>query len=135
VAESFTICGLLGELVGTYEDQAFRAWWELEETLAGKPRRFVDFSKGARELRRRAGHHEMSEQEMAEEDHQGDDVLAIDREARPAAVVELEQLLTVAESEGLDAARAWLTVRGVRWRGLAPSPRREPRPRPTSCLT
>jgi hypothetical protein len=124
VADSFTMLGLVQEVIDTYEVQAFTAWRELEGTLAGKARRFVDFSKGARELRDRVGHREMSEQAMAEEDHHGDDVLAIDRAAWPTVAVQLEQLLTVTEMQGLDAAKAWLTARGVGWRDLTPVPRR-----------
>jgi hypothetical protein len=66
----------------------------------------------------------MTEDEMAEEDQQGTDVLAIDREAWPIVVVQLDELFTVAETEGVDDAKAWLTVRGVKWRDLAPAPRR-----------
>jgi hypothetical protein len=138
VAESFTMLGLVQEVAGTYEEQAFTAWRELESTLAGKARRFVDFSKGARELRKRAGHRELSEQEMADEDHHGDDVLAIDRDAWPAVAAELEDLLSVAESRGVAGAKAWLSVRGVTWRDMTPAPRRrmlrrpERAPRPPS---
>jgi hypothetical protein len=131
VAESFTMLSLVQEVADSYEEQAFIAWRELEATLAGNARRFVDFSKGARELRKRAGHRELSEQEMADEDHHGDDVLAIDREAWPTVAAELEQLLSVAESEGLGAAKVWLTVRGVGWRDMTPAPRLERPQRPS----
>jgi hypothetical protein len=72
-------------------------------------------SKGARALRGLAGHREMTEQEMAEEDQQGDDVLAINRNGWQTVVVQLDQLLDVAETGGVQAAKAWLTVRGVAW--------------------
>lgn len=130
VADSYTIHGLIAEAAETFEVEAFSAWCELESTLAGRRRRFVDFSKGARELRRRAGHREMTEREMAEEDLKGDDVLALDREAWPTLVIFLEELLHVAESQGVVGAKAWLTARGIGFRDIAPAPRRRLKRRP-----
>jgi Replication protein len=76
VTDSFTIMGLLREVIDTYEEQVFRAWWELEDTIAGKRRKFLTWSHGAQELRARAGHgrRDKSDEELADEDMGSDDL-------------------------------------------------------------
>jgi hypothetical protein len=54
---SFSMFGLLREDIGTYEVQAFMAWNELESAVNGKRVRFLTWSKGAQEIRARAGMH------------------------------------------------------------------------------
>src|SRR4051794_11970893 len=106
------------------EVAAFRAWQELERTIAGKRRKFLTWSDGAQELRARAGHgrRNKSDEELAEEDDLASaDLLAVDREDWSALVGGLEQLYRVGENEGLDAAKIWLTAHGIRWRAMTGS--------------
>jgi hypothetical protein len=131
--ESFTIVGLLREVIETYEVAAFRAWQELERTIAGKRRKFLTWSDGAQELRARAGHgrRDKSDEELAEEDDLASaDLLAVDREDWPRLVAHLEQLYRVGGSYGLAAARVWLTEHGIAWRELVQPPRRPRQQRP-----
>jgi hypothetical protein len=53
--ESYTIVGLLREVIDTYEVQAFRAWQELERTIASKRRKVLTGSDGAQQIRARPG--------------------------------------------------------------------------------
>ena len=88
--DSFTITGLLREVIDTYEEQAFRAWWELEATIAGRRRKFLTWSDGAQELRARAGHgrRDKSNEELADEDMGSEDLIAVHREDWGRLVVE-----------------------------------------------
>jgi hypothetical protein len=128
--------GPLREVIETYEVAAFRAWQELEHTIAGKRRKFLTWSDGAQELRARAGHgrRDKSDEELAEEDDLASaDLLAVDREDWPRLVAQLEALYRVGELHGLAAAKAWLTEHGIGWRELVKPPRM-PRPaRPRQC--
>ena len=121
-ATSYSMLGLFREAKETYEAAAMAAWEETERTIAGKGHKFLTWSKGAQELRRRAGHREMTDEEMAEEDAGGEDVIAVHRDDWAALVVQIEDLYRVGETEGVAAAGAWLTARGIRWRRLTPAP-------------
>jgi len=132
--ESYTIVGLLREVIETYEETAFRAWQELERTIAGKRRKFLTWSEGAQQLRARAGHgrRDKSDEELAEEDDLASaDLLAVDREDWPRLVAQLEALYRVGELHGLAAVKAWLTEHGIAWREMTQAPRLGPRRRPT----
>ncbi len=121
---SFSTFGLLREVIGTYEAGAFTAWEELERTVNGKRVRFLTWSKGASEIRARAGHAaEVSDDDIAATDHGGDDLIAIDPEDWPRLRVMLEVFFGVGERDGIAAAGDWLTSRGVRWSWCTPSPR------------
>ena len=124
--ESYTMVGLLREVKDTYEVQAFAALRELEQTASRKRRKFLTWSNGARELRARAGHgrHDKTDEELAEEDDLASpDLVAVDRDDWARLVEELPALLRVGETHGMNAAKAWMTVRGIRWRDLVEAPR------------
>jgi hypothetical protein len=126
---SFSILGLLREVVATYDADLIEVWWTLEDAIAGKRRKFLTWSEGAQELRARAGHRtEKTDEELAAEDEGGRDLIAIDREDWGRVVVELAALLDVAETEGVTAATGWLTDRGVGWRPVTAAPRRSRAP-------
>jgi hypothetical protein len=128
---SFTILGLLREVIDTYEYDAMRAWCELEDAIAGKRRRFVTWSEGAQELRARAGHRrDKSEQELADEDEGSEDLIAVNRDDWRKLAVRIEDLFTVGETQGLDAAKGWLTDHGIRWKPCTAAPRRRWERRP-----
>lgn len=128
---SFTVLGLLREVIDTYEEHAWRAWRELEDAIAGKRRRFVTWSAGAQELRKLAGHREdQTDEELAAEDEGSQDLIAVEREDWPALAVRIEDLFAVGEASGLDAVKVWLTDRGIRWRAVIAAPRRRYERRP-----
>lgn len=52
---SFSMFGLLREVIATYELTAFGAWEELERTVSGRRVRFLTWSKGAQDVRARPG--------------------------------------------------------------------------------
>lgn len=106
---------LLAEAVEGVADDIHR-WWEFE--TASRDRRQLTWSRGGHDLRAWAGlGRERTDQEIAEEELQGDDVLALPVETweairrTPLAV----QLLDVAERGGLVFAQAWLNERGLAW--------------------
>lgn len=99
-------------------------WIEWEQASRG--RRQITWSRGLREWAGLAA--EASDEEIAERDHGGDDVLAIEPQDWPRARAVLADLLDVAETDGADGLRAWLTDRGIGWREARPAPRREPPP-------
>lgn len=128
---SFTILGLLREVIDTYEYDAMRAWAELEDAIAGKRRKFLTWSEGAQELRKRAGHRrDKDEEELAGEDEGSEDLIAVNREDWGRLVVQLEALFAVGETQGLDAVKVWLTGHGIRWSALVTAPRRRLERRP-----
>ncbi|MCX6463786.1 MAG: protein rep [Pseudonocardiales bacterium] len=88
-------------------------WWEWERVSRG--RRQVAWSKGFREWA--GARRELTDEEIAEQDHGGTDVLAVDPESWPALRPRLAELLDVAERDGPAAAGAWLSERGIGWRG------------------
>jgi hypothetical protein len=53
---SFSIFGLLREVIASYEVQAFGAWEQLERTVKGGGYRFLTWSKGAQAGHPQAGH-------------------------------------------------------------------------------
>jgi hypothetical protein len=122
--ESFTVIGLLREVIDTYEYQAFNAWRELEDAVAGKRRKFLTWSAYARELRARAGHgrEDKSDEELAEEDMGSADLVAVERDDWPRLFGRLDELFRVGERRGMPAAVAWLDAAGIRWRWVKPAP-------------
>jgi hypothetical protein len=138
---SYSMFALLREVIGTYEVGAFGAWEELERTVSGKRVRFLTWSKGAQAIRARAGHaRALTDDEIAATDLGGDDLIAIDPADWPKLRIVLEVFFRVGEDDGLPAAAAWLTGRGIGWSWATPAPKlpRPPRPpqrapRPPAC--
>jgi hypothetical protein len=130
---SFSMFGLLREVIATYEMQAFVAWEQLERTVNGGGYRFLTWSKGAQQIRRRATGREraLTDEEITEQDMGTDNLIVIDPEDWPRLRVMLEVLLGVGEREGITAASMWLTERGIGWTSARPAPRREGRKRGT----
>lgn len=99
------------------------AWWQWEQASHG--RKQLTWSKGTRERFGLGG--ELTDEEIAEQDLASADLVALPPETwrvvRPVA----EQLLTVAEVEGLEAACRWLTGRGLAWTWGRGAPRRSRR--------
>lgn len=129
--ESFSMSGLLNEVIETYEYTAFRAWQELEFTIAGKRRKFLTWSGAAQDMRARAGHgcRDKTDEELAaEDDLKSDDLIAIEREGWPRVVPVLEQIFRVGETNGIEAVKRELTARGIGWRPMTTAPRRLRRP-------
>jgi hypothetical protein len=99
--------GLLREVIASYEYAAFGAWEELERIVSGKRVRFLTWSKGAQEIRARAGHaRALTDEEIAATDRGGDDLIAIDPEDWPKLRVVLEVFFGVGERDGLPEAAA-----------------------------
>lgn len=115
--------GLRREVIATYEAQAFGACEELGRTVNGRRVRFLTWSKGALEIRARAGLREVSNEEIAASDMGGDDLIVIDPEDRPQLRVMLEVFFQVGERDGLPEAAAWLTRNGIGWSRATPAPR------------
>ncbi|WP_300016877.1 protein rep [Pseudonocardia sp.] len=86
-------------------------WWEWEQVSRG--RRQVAWSKGFREWA--GARRELTDEEIAEQDHGGEDVLAVEPESWPALRPHLAELLDVAERDGPAAAAEWLTARRIGW--------------------
>ncbi|MDN5855425.1 MAG: hypothetical protein L0K86_21785, partial [Actinomycetia bacterium] len=92
-------------------------WLEWEQVSAG--RRQLTWSRGLREW---AGvRAERTDEQIAEEDHGGQDVLVVDPDSWPRLRPLLADLLDVAERDGLAAARAWLSGRGLGWSQVSPA--------------
>lgn len=101
-------------------------WLAWEQASRG--RKQITWSRGFREW---AGlHHEASDDEIAERDHGGDDVLAIDPADWPKARAVLAALLDVAEIEGPAGLRVWLAARSITYSDVQQAPRRRPGPSP-----
>ena len=76
---SFSMFGLLREVIGTFEYRAYTAWDELEQAVNGKRVRFLTWSKGAQKIRARAGHaRALADDEIATADLGGEDLIVID---------------------------------------------------------
>lgn len=128
---SFSMFGLLREVIASYEFTAFGAWEELERTVSGKRVRFLTWSKGAQAIRARAGRaNALTDEEIAATDMGGDDLIAIEPDDWPKLRVVLEVFFGVGERDGLHAATRWLTSHGVGWSWVtaAPKPSRPSRP-------
>ena len=91
---------------------------QLERTVNGGGYRFLTWSKGAQEIRRRATGRAkaLTDEEIAEQDLGSDDLIAIDPEDWPRLRVLLEVFFGVGERDGITAATVWLTERGIGWR-------------------
>lgn len=100
-------------------------WWEWEAASHG--RRQLTWSRGVRE--RFALGAEDTDEEIAERDVGGDDLIALPAETWSVVRDQAEDLLSAAERDGLTGATAWLAVRGLLWSRVAPPPPR-PRERP-----
>ncbi|MCD2188260.1 protein rep [Actinomycetospora soli] len=123
---------LLGDTVETYEAGDMARWWEWETASDG--RRQLTWSTGRRDLRTLAGlGHEATDEEIAAEDQDADERIAIPREAWEEVIRARKEndLLAAAERDGLDGARRWLSARGLAWTVAKPGdgpPRRELQP-------
>lgn len=98
-----------GLATGLVDD--IEAWWEYEQASHG--RRQLTWSKGTRE--RFGLGVEATDEEIAQEDLGGADLLGLPVQTWEAVRPVAEQLLAVAELGGLAAAIAWLDVRGLEW--------------------
>jgi hypothetical protein len=106
--------------IGLVDD--FDLWSEWEQASRG--RRQLTWSRGLRD--RYGVRHERSDDEIAaDDDLASDDLVALPaetwREVRPVA----EDLLTVAEREGLPGVVRWLDARGLGWMWATRAPRRD----------
>lgn len=109
------------------------AWWAWEQASHG--RKQLTWSRGTRD--RFGLGDDQTDEEIAKEDLASDDLIGLPSETwrtvRPIA----EQLLTVAEIGGLEAACRWLTRRGLEWTWARRAPRwsriRPAAPRLSSC--
>jgi hypothetical protein len=88
---------------------------------ASHARKQVTFSRGLRRRYRLA--QEESDDEIADRDMGGDDMVALPAETWQAIRDRAEQLLTTAEVDGLTGAVLWLTEGGLAWSRAIPSPR------------
>ncbi|GAA4930994.1 hypothetical protein EV188_102494 [Actinomycetospora succinea] len=107
---------LLADAVDTYEESAVARWWEWEQASEG--RRQLTWSTGRRNLRALAQlGAEATDEDIAAEDLDADTRLRLpadtwDTVHRAGGEAEL---LNLAEVGGLEAVRAWLHARGLRW--------------------
>ncbi|WP_156067632.1 protein rep [Pseudonocardia halophobica] len=99
-------------------------WWEWEQ--ASFNRRQVSWS---RDLRAWAGlRTERTDDDIVAEDLGGEDTIGVTPEAWPAVRLHVAELLDLAETQGVDAVKAWLTARCLDW--FLPAPRRPVTARP-----
>jgi hypothetical protein len=114
----FTAFGDTGNVV------FLQLWQEYEAATHGRQR-----ISPAKELFRRYGVDEVeSDQEIANEDAGGDEVIALPAETWKVLAGPLAgELQIIAEQGGKEAAAAWLTARGFAWSWATPAPRL-PRP-------
>ncbi|WP_328305846.1 hypothetical protein [Actinomycetospora sp. NBC_00405] len=113
---------LLADAVDTYEESAMARWWEWEQSSEG--RRQLTWSTGRRDLRRLAMlGEEATDEDIAAEDLDADSRLALSGDTWDCVQRNNRacELLSVAENDGLDAARTWLKDRGLLWSD-APTP-------------
>jgi hypothetical protein len=107
---------ILADGLATGDCQDLDLWREWEQASFG--RRQLTWSLGTHDLRKLADlGSEQSDEEIAEEDLQGEDVIALPRPTWEALLVgELAtDLLDVAEIEGVAGACDWLTKRDLEW--------------------
>lgn len=134
---SFSTFGLLREVISTYEADAFSAWEQLERTINGQRRKFISWSKGASELRKRVTGPVATDEEIAATDLGSQDLIIIDPADWPKLRIMLECLFAVGERDGMVAACAWLDCNGIGWTPATAAPRRrklqqkQRAPRPT----
>lgn len=95
---------------GDADDLALWHEWE----AASRGRRQIGWSKGFRDWARLAP--EQSDEQIAEEEPGGDDVLVLDAVAWRQVRREQGALLVEADKFGVPGARAWLRRAGVHWR-------------------
>lgn len=99
------------------------AWWEYETASHG--RKQVTWSRGVRD-RFRLGD-EQTDDEIANDDLGTDDLIALPAQTWTAIRDRAEEFLSLAETDGLSGACAYLTARGLDWSRVtrpAPPPRR-----------
>ncbi|GLZ51507.1 hypothetical protein [Actinomycetospora sp. NBRC 106378] len=119
---------LLGDVAKTYEATDMARWWEWEAASDG--RRQLTWSTGRRDLGTLAGlGQEASDEEIAADDQEADEGIAIPREAwkHIIGVRQETDLLAAAERDGLDGARRWLSARGLAWTVARPGDGSTPR--------
>jgi hypothetical protein len=104
---------------GLTED--LEAWEQYERASHG--RKQVTFSRGLHRRYRLV--EEESDDEIADRDMGGEDVIALPAETWQAIRDRAEQLLVAAEVDGLHGAVLWLTARRLAWSWATPAPRRE----------
>jgi hypothetical protein len=104
-------------------------WAEYEQ--GSHNRKQVTFSRGLRRRYRLA--EEESDEEIAETDLGSDDLIALPAETWSVIRGCAEQLLTVAEADGLAGALAWLAARRLKWVWAGPLGAGSMRGQPAAC--
>jgi hypothetical protein len=102
---------LLDDAINTGLAEDFAAWWEWEEGSKGMQQ--LVWSNG---LKDRCGLTDVSDQEIADEELDGEDLVLIDGESWRSLYWHADELLTVAEMWGERAALSWLDRHGYGWR-------------------
>lgn len=103
-----------GETVQTVDLQARAKLAEYERAMHG--RRQMNWSRGAYDLRKNAQLAEaQSEEELVQDELEGEGVAVIANQSWPKVEPHAHELMAVGERHGPDAARRWLTERGVVW--------------------
>ncbi|GEL22767.1 hypothetical protein PSU4_17210 [Pseudonocardia sulfidoxydans NBRC 16205] len=103
-----------GQHVLTVDQTARVRLREYERAVKG--RKMLTWSTGRHDLREAAGlGEERTDDEIAADDLDGEDVAVITRDGWRAVKARATELLSVTETAGPDAARRWLTERGVDW--------------------
>nr|WP_277626671.1 protein rep [Arsenicicoccus piscis] len=102
---------LLDEVARTGDADALDLWHEWEQASKGK--RQLTWSRGLREWARLG--EELTDEQVAEQTVEGEDVLVLDADAWRAVAPVAWQLLDVAEVAGVEGAKAWLRRRGLSW--------------------
>ncbi|QJY46944.1 protein rep [Pseudonocardia broussonetiae] len=115
---SRTMWEVLADGVATGLADDLEAWFEYERASHG--RKQVTFSRGLRQRYRLA--EEETDEDIAAADLGSDDLIALPAETWRAVRDVAEELLTVAEAEGLEGAVRWLSARRLAWSWARPAP-------------
>lgn len=117
---SRTMWQVLADGLATGLADDLEAWQQYERASHG--RKQVTFSRGIRRRYRLA--EEETDEEIAEQDLGSDDLIALPAPTWHAVRERAEELLSVAETDGVAGAAVWLTARGYAWAWATPAPRR-----------
>ena len=109
------------QILADFADTGLADDWELWERYerAMRGRRTITWSQGVRE---RYGVRVVSDEEIIAEDMGGEDVIALPAETWREVRDRSEELLDVAERDGVVGATLWLIERGLEWHYVRPGP-------------
>lgn len=109
---------ILHDAIETGLAEDFELWWEWEK--ASKGRRQLTWSRG---LKTAAGVDDVSDEEVAAEDDDGDVIAILPKQTWQQVEPQVENLLEYTEDWGAEGAYRWLDARGLKYRLPGEQPR------------